>query len=89
MKRIFKYPLKLQGTQKIKIPKHAKILNIQTQEDDICLWALINPEEPKVSRQIRIFGTGHEVPDIKLEYIGTIQQLDGSLIWHVFEELEV
>ena len=89
MKRVFKYLLNLNGIQKIEMPKDAKILCVQGQNNEMCLWALIDPDNQLETRQIRVFGTGRDIPDIKLDYIGTVQMLAGSIIWHIFEELEV
>ncbi len=87
MKIIFKYLLSLDGIQNIRMPKDAKMLCVQVQNHEMCLCVLVDPDSlPKETRHIRIFRTGHKLPDIKLDYIGTVQMLDGDLIWHVFEE---
>ena len=89
MKKIFKYLLSLNEIQKIEMPKDAKILCVQAQRNELCLWALTDPDNSLETRQIRVFGTGHETSGIDLDYIGTVKMIDDNLIWHVFEELEV
>ncbi|MGH7901606.1 MAG: DUF7352 domain-containing protein [Thermodesulfobacteriota bacterium] len=89
-KKIYKYQLEITDNQIIKMPVGAKILTVDTQGDDnVCLWALVDPNMEYKDRKIRIIGTGHPIEDWeKLEYIGTAQQLSGGLIWHVFEVLD-
>lgn len=81
--KIYKYPLK----PVLQIPEGAKILAVQLQFDSPKLWALVDPEKPLVDRHIKVFGTGHEIPD-GLKYIGTFQEDSlaiGHFVWHVFE----
>ncbi len=42
MKRVYKYPLRVNDRQIVKLPKGAEILSVQIQRGDICLWALID-----------------------------------------------
>jgi len=84
-KRIFKYPLELNESQYITIPKDHKILSVQVQRDTICVWALIDDDTERIVQPIRIVGTGHSIPSMNPlgEYIGTVQQ--GGFVWHVFK----
>ncbi len=93
MKTIFKYPLPAAG-EKIRMPKGAQLLSCQWQPSAAApfIWALHDdPNDPDLVIgyeyvQILVFGTGHSVyPDPGLVHLGTIQELGGSLIWHVFE----
>ena len=87
MKKIFKYELEVVANQEIEMPGGAEILCVQSQKKIMCLWAVVDPEMATQTRKIRIHGTGHDIPDTdSLSYIGTVQMLDGQLIWHVFEE---
>ena len=89
MKKIFKYPLEIIDTQFIELPLGAEILTAQIQGDQLCLWAMVNalPEAIKKNRRIEIIGTGYPVPTGELKYISTFQVMDGSLIFHVFENV--
>jgi hypothetical protein len=87
--KIFKYQLELTDVQRLLLPRFAKILSVQFQGEDLCLWALVIPDQKSEDRIIRIIGTGHEInPSLQfnLEFIGTVQQYSGSVVWHVFEE---
>jgi ACT domain-containing protein len=83
---IYKYVLKQVLFQTVSMPKHAKILTVQMQREDICIWALVDKEEERTEeRRIKIVGTGHEIHTDIGTYIGTIQMDNGSLVWHVFD----
>lgn len=93
---IWKHPMALGRAQRIDMPRGARILTVQLQDNTPTLWTLCDPEQPLESRVIITFGTGHTInlpPGCKevatahlfgLAYIGTFQQ--GPYVWHVFEE---
>jgi hypothetical protein len=88
---IWKYEIKITDYQEILMPFGAKILCVQTQlclqrqEAVPCLWAEVNPNNsPDKPTPIFIVGTGHPIPRAALNYIGTIQQYGGNLIWHIY-----
>ena len=87
-KRIFKYPLQITDEQTVEMPLEAIILCVQIQQEEPCLWALVDPTLPSTTRRkIRIIGTGQPIFDVdKLIYIDSIQQLGGKFMWHVFED---
>lgn len=60
---------------------------MQVQGNWACVWVLCDPEKPKKPRGVRLFGTGHDVPDFPLPgpYIGTFQR--GPFVFHAFEDL--
>ncbi len=68
----------------VRMPRSGQILSVQRQgEEEINCWALVDPNEPAEDRHLRIYGTGHPVPDEPGTYLATVQ--DGSFVWHVFE----
>ncbi len=74
----------------ISLPLGATVLTVQVQHGSPFVWALVDPEETALEARLFItYGTGHPVPDemTGAYYIGTFQQLQGSLIWHVFEKV--
>lgn len=85
METIWKFPLLITGMQEVEMPKGAKIISTGTQAEVVCLWAIVDPEAEKEKREIAIVGTGHQMPDRALSFIGTTQMHGGALIWHVFE----
>lgn len=80
---IFKYPLALTKGQTIRVPKRARFLSCQAQNDKPTLWAMVDQTNELEDVRIRIHGTGHPVPDPDLPFLGTVQ-IDG-LVWHVFQ----
>ncbi len=83
MKTVWKKVLAKTDEQVIKLPSGSKILDVQVQDNNWCLWFLCNPAAPLEERRIFIHGTGHEVDSRTFSYIGTFQ--DGAYVWHVFE----
>lgn len=88
-KTIYKYPLSVTDFQEVLLPIGAEILTVQTQDETVCMWALVNPNEPqKEARNIEIFGTGHSIGydmGVSRKYISTFQMHGGQLVFHAFE----
>ena len=83
---IYKYKLDLIGHQVITMPVGARVLHVDCQRGDLCVWVLVNPDPRmgKEDRTFRIFGTGHVITGITgLTYLGTV--IIEPYVWHVFE----
>ena len=65
------------------IPKNSNFLAVSMQGRDICLWVEVAVEAPTEKRWFRVVGTGWDLPDDVIDYIGTVQQ--GDCVWHVYE----
>ena len=51
------------------------------------VWAMVDTHEKMGDTKLRIFGTGHSIPDgFTGQYIGTFQER--QFVWHLFEEWE-
>jgi hypothetical protein len=90
MHRILKYKLQVIGEQRIALPVGAIVLSVQFQFGYLELRAIVNCDlVGSESRFIRLFATGEyiESPLASLQYISTVQQDNGHLIWHVFEQV--
>ena len=81
---IWKFEAQTTDILRIKMPEGAKVIRVGTQKSfHICLWVLVDPEAPKVSRMFYVVGTGHPIPKLYLTlYLGTV--FDGPYVWHVF-----
>lgn len=90
MKTIHKYEVPMASLPSIALPRDAKVLSFQTQDDTPVIWALVDTDMPKVERQFVMVGTGHPIDGddlANLTYIGSTQHRTGPrpLVWHLFE----
>ena len=85
MKTIWKYELQVAGEQKINMPHNSRILSVQVQDIHPCIWALVDTERVLEERTFRIVGTGYPIDFSTDKYIGTFQQFNGKLVYHLFE----
>lgn len=84
MKTIWKYTLQPDIT--LEMPVGAEVLSVREQGDEICMWALVEPDAEKEERRFMGFGTGHDVPGgILKKFIGTAHLHGGRMVFHVFE----
>lgn len=85
MRRIWKYPLEITDEQFIDVPLGSEPLSVQIQNDQLCIWVGVpNDGRPTKEQPIRIYGTGHPVDSLLKDYVGSVQQAGGALVWHVF-----
>lgn len=87
--RIWKYPLSITDRQEVEIPQGARLLSVQMQNDQCCLWALCDGYAPPEIRRIAIYGTGTLIPDDPGKYLSTFQMHDGALVFHAFDFTDV
>lgn len=82
---IYKYPFPIGDRFTLALPKGFQILSVQVQNGTPCIWALVKTESPEEIVRFRVFGTGHDITNVKTcIHVGTIQM--GSYVWHVFQE---
>lgn len=68
------------------MPRGSEVLCVREQGDrTLCLWALVDTDQPKVKRKFTLCGTGHPAPEG--EYVGTALLDEDSLVLHVFEDV--
>lgn len=84
-KVIYKYPLEQIGSQKLKLPNSAQILEINVQNGQVFVWALVEDgDNTEYSKEIKMVGTGWDC-DVEWEdHIGTV--FIGPFVWHYFTE---
>lgn len=85
METIWKFEIRLTDTQEISVPEGANFISAQYQHGKICLWAVVNSENKLKMYKVSIKGTGHPISpeEMKYKYVGTVQQYDGQLVWHI------
>ena len=82
---IWKFPVHVTDEITLTMPCDAEPLCVQVQGQGVYLWALVSADAPNAERRFRWVGTGHPV-DFAGRYIGTIQQMGGALVFHLFME---
>lgn len=84
MRKIYKYELP-DVISYIFMPVGAKILSLQMQKNNPCIWAEVDTSNIEEQRIFIIFGTGQEInfKEKDISYINTVQQ--GVFVWHVYE----
>lgn len=89
MKTVWKYEFSIKDVFTLQIPKDAEILLIDSQNETGCLWILVDSDKPLENRVFCLYGTGHPITLDRqaLSFIGSFQQRNGALVWHVFEQL--
>lgn len=83
---VYKYSIGLGGDTLM--PAGAKVIHVHAQDDDVCLWAIVDTAAPDELRRFDIIGTGHQLPANRVgrwEHIGTAHVR--GFVWHVFEVL--
>lgn len=85
MKTIWKYPLAVANDQVISMPAGARILHVGMQGETPCLWAEVSPSNRITRRPIRIYGTGHELPNNPGQHLGSFTMHGGALVFHAYE----
>jgi len=83
--RIWKWEIKVTDRQTVMMPDGAKLLDVQMQDGQCCIWALCDQSAELAPRWLAIYGTGNSMPDNPGEYIATFQMHGGALVFHVFE----
>ena len=89
MRSIYKFSL-MAGENKITMPAMAKILHVGNQHDRIQLWAEVEVDTSMrpAERTFYVFATGEELPNIKLQFIGTVLLAGGVYVVHVYEKVK-
>lgn len=85
-KTIWKFQLSY-GDNILLLPKESEVLHVDSQNDIVCLWVLVDPYADIISRTFVVVGTGSCIPDWdQLNHIGSLKLNNDSLIFHVFEK---
>jgi len=83
MRIIYKYVLKLEDEQIIKIPKYSDIIKVDHQQEQICMWVDGRSDVDLHPVKIRIIGTGRPIPEHEdLNYLDTV--IMDYFVWHVY-----
>lgn len=92
MKTVYKYHISATDYQTIELPIGAEILKVDSQNNEMQMWALVAPNAETEKRNFRVVGTGREISDDEasdLRYVGTCILYDGRVVFHVFEIIKL
>lgn len=85
MQKIFKYLLPLTPLNTISLPSGFKVLSVQIQHGNICMWVQLDPGAKHVMTQIAILATGETFPrGYDGCYAGTVLSPNGMEVYHIF-----
>jgi hypothetical protein len=83
MKTIWKF--QVLPNENVSMPKGATILSAGVQGEDIFIWALVDPDAPRLDRLISVYGTGHTILGDPGAFIGSVMMHGGTFVFHVFD----
>lgn len=70
----------------IQMPHGAQVLSVGNQNEQMCFWARVNPNEGRrAARKFVVSGTGRPLPEVTGRFLGAVQFVGGKLVVHVFE----
>ncbi len=72
------------GIATFSMPVGARVLSAREQIGSIALWAICDPNAPKMEREFALCGTGHAAPE-HANFIDTVFVNGGELVFHIFE----
>lgn len=83
---IYKYPIDINDTQTLTLPKGSEILSVINQYDNACIYAIVDTETKETEEySLECYGTGHTIRhDSSYKFLGTVAMLGGNFVYHVF-----
>ncbi len=68
----------------ISIPEISKILHVDNQNGQLCLWVEVETNSEVKSINIAVIGTGNPIPGYAKVYIGSA--VINPFVWHVYTD---
>ena len=86
--RIFKFRLKSETEQIVRMPAKSEIMDIQMQNGVPVMWALVDDSSEIIDVKINMYWTGEELRKSNSEeiFLATVQ--DGEIVCHFFMEVQ-
>lgn len=83
---VWKFKLPAEPEVMVPMPRQARILRVDFQDHDLRMWAMVDPEMPRVERRFALRGTGQDAAGLWWEtYVGTAIHPTVDLVVHVWE----
>lgn len=84
MKRVYKYPVPISSSRfSLLLPLGAEILHMGWQNEQLFLWARVDPDAVKENREFIGIGTGQDLPYEAKKHIATYTT--GPFVVHIFD----
>lgn len=89
-KTIHKYHLDIHNSQTIMMPEGAHIIHVNSQDNYITMWEEVDPDAIKTPRTFWVMGTGQDMPQNGMKYIGTchVKICQSNYVWHIYEKIK-
>jgi hypothetical protein len=89
MKTVSKFPLKVSDFLEVEMPQGAQLLQLGVARAKPCVFALVDDQQPKVVRRLRLTATGEPIADLcpEWKYVGSL--LLGANDCHLWDLGEV
>lgn len=92
-KAVYKFPLPVRDRFCIALPMDAQIVAVQAQNDIPTIWAVVTIDADTQPYTFEIVATGQPLQRLatgeQRKHLGTVQLYGGSLVFHVFEIVQV
>lgn len=86
MKTIYKYHLEVDDIEStLEIQASFRILDIQVQDNKVCMWAEVDTEAPIIIWSYYVFVTGHQIPTTTYNYVHLKTVQLNQFVWHIFK----
>lgn len=84
IERVYKYQFTVNDDVEIDMPQGAKILLVECQDGEPCIWAQVDPTNANQRRYFRAYGTGHPIDWTQSpKHVASFQQ--PPYVWHLYE----
>jgi hypothetical protein len=82
---IWKFGIGLSDVELVMLPRGAEVIHVGIDpQGSRSLWAIVDPDEPRIAHYFTIVGTGHELEGLTIgRHVGTWKE--GAFVWHCFE----
>lgn len=86
--KILKYKLDNKHRQTIELTEGAEILSVHNQNNNACIWAEVNTDNPVEKREIITYATGENLnPCEGKRFLGTVSLDQDYYVCHIYEKL--
>ena len=82
---VFKYPInKIGEVVEIQLPSNWAICDINHQDNEFYIWAMVDIHAPLKTERFIIHGTGWKIDDIENHFFLKTVHMPNGTVWHVF-----